>query len=164
MLVEVCSMPLSKPELEKKIFDKFVKHIGVNVMCFKSCDPPEPDIFCETEYEGLYFELTDNTSEPMQKSMHARDEAVRNRAYWINPFPEGYKEKFNKNYETNSVACELVIYFGIHPVSEMGAHFDARLQENIEWIKREKHQSAFRKVWIYDYHQDRVLACVNGNT
>jgi hypothetical protein len=119
---------------------------------------------CETECGNLYFELTDNTAEQLQKAVHARKEAVRNKARWINPFPEGYKHKFTKHYETNSVGCELVIYFGIHPVAELGAHFDASLQENIEWIRRHKPQSEFQKVWIYDYHQDRVLAWVNGST
>jgi hypothetical protein len=157
-------MRLSQPELEKRVFEKFVRHTGINVTCFQPCDPPKPDILCETECGKLYFELTDNTAEQLQKAVHARKEAVRNKACWINPFPEGYKQKFTKHYETNSVGCELVIYFGIHPVAEFGAHFAARLQENIEWIRRHKQQSEFQKVWIYDYHQDRVLACVNGST
>ena len=162
MPLEVFGMPLSKPELERVVFDKFVKHIGVKVTSFKSCNPPEPDILCDTECGALYIELTDNTSQSIQKSVHARDEATQKEAFWIDPFPEGYKHKFDKQYQTNSIACELVIYFGIHPVVGLGDHFDSRLQENIEWIKGRKHSSAFRKVWIYDYHQDCVLACVNG--
>lgn len=155
---------MSQPELERNVFEKFVKHIGINVVCFQSCDPPKPDIFCETECEKLYFELTDNTSEQIQKSVRARAKAAQNAAYWINPFPEGYRQKFTKHYKTNSLDCELVIYFGIHPVAELGPHFDTRLQENIVWIRRHKQQSEFSKVWIYDYHQDRVLACVYGST
>lgn len=62
-------------------------------------------------------------------------------------FPEGYKQKFNKQYQTNSNPCDLVIYFGLHPVTELGDHFDSRLQENIEWIQGRKHSTAFRKVW-----------------
>lgn len=157
-------MRLSQKELEKNVFEKFIKHTGINVDDFEQCDPPKPDIFCETEDGKLYFELTDNTSEQIQKSVHANDEAIRNKAYWINPFPDRYKQKFTKNYETSSIGCELVIYFGIHPVAELGSHFDVRFQENIEWIRTNKRQSKFQKVWIYDYHQDRVLACINGST
>ena len=155
-------MPLSKPELETKVFDKFAKHIDVKVTSFRSCNPPEPDILCDTEYGGLYVELTDNTSESIQKSVHAKDETTQREASWIDPFPERYKQKFNKQYQTHSNPCDLVIYFGLHPVSELGAHFACRLQENIDWIKGNKHSTAFRKVWIYDYHQDCVLACVYG--
>ena len=157
-------MRLSQSELEKKVFEKFVRHIGINVICFLACDPPEPDILCNTERGKLYFELTDNTPEQMQKTVHARKEAVRNNPCWIDPFPEVYKQKFKNHYETNSVSCELVIYFGIHPVPELGVHFDIRLQESIEWIRQYKQQSEFQKVWIYDYNQDQVLAYVNGNT
>ena len=157
-------MPLSQQELEKKVLEKFVKCVGFNVVRIQSCDPPKPDIFCEAEFGNLYFELTDNTSQQIQKTVHTKDDAVRNAAYWFNPFPEVYKQKFTKHYETNSVDCELVIYFGIHPVAELGPHFDARLQENIKWIRQHIQQSKFSKVWIYDYHQDLVLASVNGNT
>lgn len=155
-------MPLSKPELETKVFHKFAKHIGVKVISFKSCNPPEPDILCDTECGRLFVELTDNTSESIQKSVHAKDDKTQREAYWIDPFPENYKQKFSKQYQTNSNPCDLLIYFGLHPVVELGDHFHSKLQENIEWIKETKHSSIFRKVWIYDYHQDRVLACVNG--
>jgi len=157
-------MPLSQPELEKKIFERFVKHIDFNVEGFQSCEPPKPDIICETEFGKLYFELTDNTSHQIQKSVHAKDKAVRNKTYWINPFPEEYKQKFEKRYETNSVDVELLIYFGIHPVDELGLHFDAMLKKNIEWIRQHIQQSQFSRVWIYDYHQDCVLDCVDGST
>ena len=33
-------MRLSKPELEKKVFEKFIKHTCTNVVCFESCNPP----------------------------------------------------------------------------------------------------------------------------
>ncbi len=157
-------MQLSQSELEKKVFEKFIKSIGINVVSIQSCKPPKPDIFCEAEFGKLYFELTDNTSQQMQKSAHTKDEAVRNAAFWFNPFPAEYKQKFEKHYETNSIECELVIYFGIHPVAELGPHFDTRLQDNIEWIRQHIQQSQFSRVWIYDYHQDRVLACVNRKT
>lgn len=157
-------MRLSQPELENRVFEKFIKHTDLNVMCFQSCDPPKPDILCDTECGKLYFELTDNTAEQIQKTIHATKEVVQNEAYWINPFPNVYKQKFTKHYETDSVVCELVIYFGVHPVAKLGPHFDVKLQESIKWIRKHKQQSEFQKVWIYDYHQDRILACINGST
>jgi hypothetical protein len=157
-------MRLSKPELEKKVFEKFVKHTGINVIRFQSCDPPQPDISCDTECGKLYFELTDNTSGQIQKSVHAKDETSRNAAYWFDPFPQRYRQKFEKHYEINSADCELLIYFGIHPVAELGPHFDSKLSENIEWIHKHMQQSQFGKVWIYDYHRDRVLARINEST
>lgn len=155
---------MSKRELEKKVFEKFVKHTGINVKRFQSCDPPKPDICCATECGRLYFELTDNTSGQIQESVHAKDEASRNAGYWFDPFPQRYRKKFQKHYETNSARCELLIYFGIHPVADLGPHFDWRLHENIEWIKKHMQQSEFGKVWIYDYDQDRVLARINEST
>jgi hypothetical protein len=154
-------MRLPKPELEKRVFEKFIKHLGTNVIRFHSCDPPQPDICCDAEGGKLYFELTDNTSEESQKSVHAKAETSRNTAYWFEPFPQTYTQKFEKHYETESADCELVIYFGTHPVCDLGQHFDSRLHENIEWIQANMKQSQFRKVWIYDYHRDRVLACIN---
>jgi len=154
-------MPLSKPELETKVFCKFAKHIGVKVTSFRSCDPPEPDMLCDIECGRLYVELTDNTSESIQKSVHANDDTTQSEPYWIDPFPEHYKQKFSKQYQTNSYPCDLVIYFGLHPVTELGDHFHGKLQDNVTWIKGIKHSSIFRKVWIYDYHNDCVLACVN---
>jgi hypothetical protein len=157
-------MALSQQDLEKLVFRKFVKHTGLNLIHFQSCNHPEPDILCESQSGKLYFELTDNTSEQAQEAIHTKNERIRNKAYWFNPFPEIYKQKFTKHYETSSVSCELIIYFGTHPVDELGDHFNYRLQENVEWIRQIIHQSEFQKVWIYDYHKDRVLACVSVST
>lgn len=157
-------MTLSQQTLEKLVFEKFVKHTGLNVISFKTCKPPKPDIFCESQRERLYFELTDNTPQKMQKTVHARNEEVRGKAYFIDPFPEVYKQKFTKSYETSSLRCDLVIYFGIHPVAELGVHFEHRMHDNTEWIRQNIQQSEFQKVWIYDYHQDKVLNYVEIST
>ncbi|RZB31326.1 MAG: hypothetical protein SRB2_04851 [Desulfobacteraceae bacterium Eth-SRB2] len=157
-------MKLSQTELEELVFKKFLKHTDLNVIRFKSCKPPKPDILCEHQCGKLYFELTDNTSEEIQKSIHAKNEQIRKKAYWFSPFPEHYRQKFRKKYDTNSLSCELIIYFGNHPVAELGPHFDNRLQENLEWIRQNINQSEFQKVWIYDYHKDMILDCVDGCT
>ncbi len=157
-------MKLSQAELERRVFKKFFKHTSLNIIRFQSCKPPKPDILCEHQFGKLYFELTDDTSEETQKSIHARNEEIRKKAYWFSPFPESYRQKFRKKYETHSLSCELIIYFGNQPVDELGDHFDIRLQENIEWIRQYMNQSEFQKVWIYDYHQDEVLVCVDGRT
>ena len=157
-------MKLSQQELEKLIFEKFTKHTGLHIVCFQTCNPPEPDILCEHQYGKLYFELTDNTSEQIQKSIHANKEKIRRRAYSFSPFPEKYRQKFTKHYETHLLNCELIIYFGVHPVADLGDHFNNKLQENIEWIRQHINQSEFHTVWIYDYHQDRILDQVYGRT
>lgn len=157
-------MVLSKQDLEELVFQKFVKHTGLNLINFQSCKPPEPDILCESQSGKLYFELTDNTPEQAQEAIHTKNERVRNEAYCFNPFPEIYKQKFTKHYETSSLSCELIIYFGIHPVDELGDHFKYRLEKNVEWIRQNIHQSEFQKVWIYDYHKDRVLKWVCVST
>lgn len=157
-------MKLAQAEVERRVFKKFFKHTGLNLIRFQSCKPPKPDILCEHQFGNLYFELTDNTSEEIQKSIHARNEEIRKKAYWIDPFPEIYRKKFTKNYKMRSIICELIIYFGNHPVAELGDHFDNRLQKHIEWIRQNINQSEFQKVWIYDYHQDKVLVWVDGRT
>jgi len=150
-------MKLSQQELEKMIFEKFVKHAGLNNVCFQTCNPPEPDILCEHQYGKLYFELTDNTSEQIQKSIHANKEKIRRRAYSFSPFPEKYRQKFTKHYETHLLNCELIIYFGVQPVADLGDHFTNKLHENIEWIRQHINQSEFDKIWIYDYHKNCIL-------
>jgi hypothetical protein len=162
--MELSCMTLSQQDLEKSIFERFVKHTGLNVICLQICNPPEPDVLCEHQCGKLYFELTDNTSEEEQKATHTKNEKIRRKAYWFSPFPERYRQKFTRHYETHSLSCELIIYFGIHPVAGLGPHFDYGLQENIEWIRQHINQSEFHTVWIYDYHQDKVLAQVDGCT
>ena len=135
-------MRLSKPELEKNVFEKFSKHAFVNIRSFESCNPPKPDIFCKTEMGAFYFELTDNTSDQIQKSVHKKD-ASRSKAYWFDPFPETYRQKFTKQYETNSIAIDLIIYFGIQPITGLGPHFEVLLRQNIEWIEQNIERSVF---------------------
>ncbi len=151
---------IEKQELEKNVFMKFVECIDINVVRIQSCKPPEPDILCEHECGKLYFELTDNTSQNIQYSTHTKDDVIRNKANWFKPFPKEYKAKFKKKYETHSFSCELLIYFTIQP--DLGLHFDSGLEDNIEWIRQNIQQSQFNKVWIYDFHQDRILDCINS--
>ena len=70
-------MKLSQTELERLVFKKFLKHTDLNVIRFQSCKPPKPDILCEHQCGKLYFELTDNTSEEIQKSIHEKNEQIR---------------------------------------------------------------------------------------
>jgi hypothetical protein len=154
-------MKLKKQDVEKKIFNKFIKHTGWCVICIHSCNPPKPDILCEHKFGQLYYELTDNTSEEIQESAHSKDNSIQNRANWFKPFPDGYKKKFSDKkepYEINSLSCELIIYFSTQP--ELGLHLERELHENVDWIRQHIKQSQFNKVWIYDYHGDRVLFCV----
>jgi len=153
-------MKLSQHELEKKVFQRFMKHSDMNCTSVKICVPPRPDILCTCKNQKVYFELTDNTSHQIQKSVHARDDVVRDQAYSIDPFPAVYNQKFNKSYETDSLRCDLLVYFGMHPVKELDEHFEHRLHENIEWIGQNIHRSIFHRVWIYDYHQDAVIGRV----
>ena len=155
---------MSKQDLEKLIFGKFVKHAGLTRIHFESRDAPEPDILCKSKTGELYFELTNNSSQETQETIHTKNEDIKNKAYWFNPFPKTYQQKFAKHYKTGSLNCELVIYFSIQPVNELGEHFNYKLKKNLEWIRKNIHQSEFRKVWIYDYHNDKVLGCVQVST
>jgi len=160
MQVRKCNR-LSQQELELRVFDRFVKHTEYAIISRRPCDPPEADIFCQTDRGALYFELTDNTAEETQRAIHSANPSIRGKAYWFSPFPPDYKQKFTKHYDTHSLRCDLIIYFGIHPVAELGPHFDDRLAENIVWIRQHMPQAAFAKVWIFDYHQDKVLSQID---
>lgn len=157
-------MVLSQQELEMEVFSRFLTNTGYVFRKIEQHNPPKPDIKCCRESECCYFELTDNTPHQTQKSIHAKKNHVRDAAYFIKPIPDTYKKKFTKKYEIESCHCYLVIYYTVHPVRELGGHFERELRIQEEWIRCHIAQSEFQKVWIYDYHQDRILSYIEVNT
>lgn len=157
-------MQESQSELERAVFKRFAEHAGFSVTSIQSRRPPEPDLLCVTDSGEIYFELTDNTASQIQESVNARSERVKKESYWFSPFPDRYRAKFDKRYQTNSTECDLLIYFTLQPVSELSGQFDVCLEACVEWLREHLQQSVFRKVWLYDDHQGRVLACVEEQT
>ena len=153
-------MALSQRELELEVFNRFLTNTAYTFRKIEQHDPPEPDIKCYSETECCYFELTDNTPQQTQKSIHAKKAHVRDAAYFIKPIPDTYKKKFAKDYQTGSCHCYLVVYYTIHPVRELGGHFERELRIQEQWIRCHIAQSEFQKVWVYDYHQNKILSCI----
>lgn len=154
----------SQQKLEMDVFSHFLTKTRYKCQEIEQHKPPRPDIKCYTETECYYFELTDNTPCQTQKSIHAKEKHVRDAAYFISPIPDTYKNKFTKKYETESCHCYLIIYYTVHPIRELGAHFERELRIQEKWIRRHIAQSEFQKVWIYDYQQNKILSCIEVST
>ncbi len=69
------------------------------------------------------------------------------------PFLNRVKEKFDKTYTTN-YSCELLLYYNLQP-EVVSKH---SLADTLEYMQKNIHKTTFRRVWVYSFHNDNILA------
>jgi len=69
------------------------------------------------------------------------------------PFLNRVKEKFDKTYTTD-YPCELLLYYNLQP-EVVSKHF---LADTLEYIQKNIHKTIFRRIWVYSFHNDNILA------
>lgn len=131
-------------ETEKEVFSQFAKAAGLRIGSIHKCFPPEPDLRCTVEGEGMVaFELAEICAEDVAvRIAHAlanSGEAIST----ADPSERVLRKKLGCRYEA-SHPIELLLYTNARVVTP-----DDAIIATIQPILFESQENCFRRVWLF---------------
>ena len=152
---------------ESRVFVRFAAATGLGIDPFKHDNeaPPKPDIRTVIDGHDYYFELGEVVDERLAINIRV---AQKTRAVFgctlsqVDPLAKMLKEKCEKQYEADGKPLDLLLYYW-----RQGSYrptVDQYLEENHQAIQESLRSSQFRKIWIYDWSSDNVLAEIEAES
>jgi len=158
----------SKKKHERAVFLEFAQaaQLGVDSESIVSPDEPKPDVLCRLDGEPVYFELgrlLDQTLPrlrlemmrvaPQQVQMDVMNARLPERVM--------LEQKLGKNYDTDGVPVELLLYYDFDESNLLLADFPvmpAELKARHVWEPLlAAHPGIFRRVWVFERYRKALL-------
>ena len=141
-----------KSSKEVVVLNKFLNN-SFSEFTITSCKPPKPDCLCKfSNGEKVYFELSEIIDQNLARKFYDENLQFVGGFFSDDILDRRIKDKFTKEYETDGLNVELLLFFDLQPLWP-----EKTIIEQIKIFLSSMQRSPFSKVSVFDVQKNNVL-------